>query len=142
MILLDKMIEQWKKKEWSSREQRNSYERENRKKNRVSRLASAETWPIATVQFIRHRAKQTGIPFTITAKDIPVPDLCPALGVPFAFGSKHNPRSPSVDRIRPELGYVPGNVRVITRRANAIKYDSVSSSEVLAVALYMEREGL
>lgn len=71
-----------------------------------------------------------------------MPALCPALGVPFVFGVKHHPRSPSVDRIRPHLGYVTGNVRIVTRRANAIKYDSGSSAEVLAVALYMEREGL
>lgn len=33
----------------------------------------------------------------------------------------YRPNAPSVDRIRPELGYVKGNVRVISSRANLLK---------------------
>ena len=34
------------------------------------------------------------------------------------------PDSPSLDRIVPELGYVKGNIRVISNRANHLKSDA------------------
>src|SRR5258708_4369131 len=33
-------------------------------------------------QAAKRRARQLGIPFTITRKDIAIPDKCPALGIP------------------------------------------------------------
>jgi hypothetical protein len=135
-------IPQWKLKGWRSAEIRNAYERKQKKKLRDKMKNNAATWPHHILAMVKFRAKKNGVPFSITAEDIPIPALCPVFGVPFVFNTEAHPRSPSVDRIRPELGYVPGNVRVITRRANAIKSDSSSSAEILAVALYMEREGL
>ena len=71
----------------------------------------------------RSRAKQSGIPCTITRDDIQIPTHCPILGIPLEFadtagGDIH---SPSLDRIVPELGYIPGNVQVISAKANLIK---------------------
>lgn len=34
------------------------------------------------------------------------------------------PASPSLDKIIPSLGYVPGNVRIISARANLLKNDA------------------
>ena len=48
--------------------------------------------------------------------------------------------SPSLDRIRPQLGYVAGNVRVISNRANHLKSNG-TISEFEAVLAYMKREG-
>lgn len=36
----------------------------------------------------------------------------------------HHPCSPSLDRRDPALGYVPGNVWVISNRANTMKNDA------------------
>lgn len=47
--------------------------------------------------------------------------VCPVLGVPLAAGSQRSSGSPSLDRIRPAQGYVRGNVRVISDRANRLK---------------------
>lgn len=72
----------------------------------------------------RRRAKKAGLPFSIRQSDIEIPTLCPVLGIPLFrnFGeSGPGDNSPSIDRIRPELGYVPGNVAVISNRANRIK---------------------
>jgi hypothetical protein len=45
--------------------------------------------------------------------------------------------SPSLDRIVPELGYVKGNVRVISDRANRIKRDA-TLEELRAIVKYVE----
>lgn len=73
----------------------------------------------------RARAKTKGIPFSITEADIVIPDTCPVLGIKLvqSTGAKTD-NSPSLDRIIPDLGYVPGNVVVISLRANRIKNDA------------------
>lgn len=50
-----------------------------------------------------------------------IPETCPVLGIPLTIGGKRSPSSPSLDRIDPALGYVPGNIRVISDRANRLK---------------------
>lgn len=70
----------------------------------------------------KYRAKRQGAKFDIDADDIRIPDLCPILGVPLRANTRH---APSVDRIRPDGGYVRGNIQVISRKANAMKSDAV-----------------
>ena len=74
----------------------------------------------------RRRAVKSGVAFSLTAADLPpVPDSCPALGVPFQCGDGHPmPESLTLDRINPALGYVPGNVIWLSHRANAMKQDA------------------
>jgi len=45
--------------------------------------------------------------------------------------------SPSLDRLKPHLGYTKGNVAVISDYANRIKQDA-TPEEVMAVARWME----
>lgn len=73
----------------------------------------------------RKRAKEYGRECTITLADIIVPPLCPLLGVPITVGTAkvHN-NSPTLDRKDSTKGYVPGNVWVISWRANRMKSDS------------------
>jgi hypothetical protein len=79
----------------------------------------------------------------LTAADIlavfPADGKCPALGVPLVFG-RRSPNNPSLDRIKPELGYVKGNIAVISRRANAIKQDA-TADELFRVAAWAKRAG-
>ena len=73
---------------------------------------------------IRRRAKAKGVPFNLTLEDIKLPVLCPVLGIPLDYEYKNgrlNSNSPSLDRRIPELGYVKGNVEVISMKANTIK---------------------
>ncbi|WP_209021492.1 hypothetical protein, partial [Proteus mirabilis] len=91
---------------------------------------------LALVRQAKRRAARKGLPFDLTSDDIVVPDFCPALGIPLyrAVGRKaQGPNSPTLDRIEPDLGYVRGNVRVISARANQIKSDA-TPSELLRVA--------
>jgi hypothetical protein len=68
------------------------------------------------------RAKRGGFPFSITKEDFLIPSICPILGIPIRPGlGKMQDSSPTLDKIIPELGYVPGNVAVISWRANRIK---------------------
>lgn len=75
------------------------------------------------------RATKKKLPFDIEVSDIVIPTLCPVLGIELhriksGRGVGQNPASPSLDRIIPHLGYVKGNVRVISFRANVLKNDA------------------
>lgn len=56
------------------------------------------------------------------------PDVCPILGTAIIYvrrgfrTAQHD--SPSIDRFDPKSGYVAGNVRVVSHRANRIKGDA------------------
>lgn len=54
--------------------------------------------------------------------------------------SKSTPafNSPSVDKIIPQLGYVKGNVQIISNRANIMKNDA-TLEDVKALLKYMEK---
>lgn len=75
------------------------------------------------LQNAQKRARQGGYPCTITVDDIVIPEYCPLLGIKLHSG-RPLAASPSLDKIKPELGYVPGNVWVISHRANALKGDA------------------
>jgi hypothetical protein len=73
----------------------------------------------------RNRARAAGIPFTIKVSDIVIPTHCPLLGVALVRGKGQVSRySPTLDKKIPKLGYVPGNVWVISHKANAMKQDA------------------
>lgn len=70
----------------------------------------------------RTRALKKGLEFSITEEDIHIPEVCPILGVELKLGSRHShDQAPSIDRIRSEEGYVPGNVQIISHKANRLK---------------------
>jgi hypothetical protein len=92
----------------------------------------------------RDHAKRSGVDFTLKFEDIEWPTYCPVLGIPLRYkprriGGASGPRycSPSFDRIRPSQGYVPGNVRVISQRANTLK-NNATPDELRRVIAYME----
>ena len=69
----------------------------------------------------RNRAADKGLPFGLRLSDIAIPVFCPVLDVPLAIGGSRSGASPSLDRVRPDEGYVPGNVRCISDQANKLK---------------------
>lgn len=73
----------------------------------------------------KYRAKRDGLPFEITKEDIVIPEKCPYLGIQIVVGKgRASANSPSVDKIRPELGYVKGNIEVISNMANTMKQNA------------------
>ena len=60
-------------------------------------------------------------------------------GVELLFGAgRNNPDNPSLDRVVPELGYVRGNVRVISYWANRLKCDCSDAAVFRRLADYTE----
>ena len=67
-------------------------------------------------------AKFENIPFTITPDDLAWPDKCPYLDIQLDYtpGDKNDNKA-SLDKIVPALGYVPGNVQIVSLLANKMK---------------------
>lgn len=90
------------------------------------------------------RAKKNNIPFDIDVEDIIIPKYCPVFGLELKSklgtrqGHGPNDNSPSIDRVNPELGYVKGNVRIISHKANTIK-NNATIEDLRKVILYMEQ---
>lgn len=85
------------------------------------------TWIMHALRAARKRARAAGIAFDLTKADVELPDVCPVFGstLDYARGKGRRPyESPSLDRVRPELGYVKGNVRVVCYRANQLRSDA------------------
>lgn len=89
----------------------------------LTKTSEYETWCRAKIS-----AEKRGLQFNLDPSDIVYPDFCPVLGIRIEQNSIKGPidSSPSLDRIFPERGYVKGNIRVISQRANRIKNDSTS----------------
>jgi hypothetical protein len=81
----------------------------------------------------RHRATHLNLPFDLLLEDINIPERCPVLSIPIIVTRTRTDNTPSVDRKRPELGYVKGNVSVISWRANRIK-SGASPEELMRIA--------
>lgn len=101
-----------------------------------SALAKQKQWKTNNqdkylVQNARTRAKKYGVIFDISADDIHIPEFCPYLGIklePFSEWS-----SPSLDKIDPTLGYVKGNIQVVSLLANTMK-SSASIEQLVTFA--------
>jgi hypothetical protein len=87
---------------------------------------------------IKSRAKRKGIEFTIQKSDIIIPDICPVFGIKLERESRDRWKTgPSVDRIDNTKGYIPGNITVVSRRANILKRDA-TIEELKLLAEYYE----
>jgi hypothetical protein len=68
------------------------------------------------------RARNKNLEFSITEKDLTLPKLCPLLNIPLQINKeKRQGDSYSIDRINNNKGYIPGNVWIISARANWLK---------------------
>jgi hypothetical protein len=102
-------------------------------------------WAISAVCNARRRARKAKLPFEITAAYILslTPDHCPVFGTKFSFSGNlvQNHSSATLDRLDPSKGYVPGNIMVISLKANQIK-SAYSACDVGCVAQWMRSMGL
>jgi hypothetical protein len=97
------------------------------RKAAAKRSSRVKHWENAAVSRCRLRAKYDNIPFGFTKEDIsPLPEFCPVLGVRLIYDGKGDRRCwASIDRIIPSVGYLSGNVRVISLSANWAKSDGI-----------------
>jgi hypothetical protein len=86
----------------------------------------------------RATAKRNGLPHNLELSDIIIPKFCPVLGIELKV-NKGRPKfdSPSLDKLVPSLGYVKGNVSVMSYRANWLKQNS-SIEEITKLAEWMK----
>ena len=90
----------------------------------------------------RNDALRTNIPFTIKLDEIERPEFCPVFGTKLNYGwsgeGRRDRNKASIDKIIPELGYVKGNVAVISWRANMLK-GNMTIDELKKLLRYMEK---
>jgi len=91
------------------------------------------------IKLAKVRAREKGTGLSITPDDFRPVTHCPLLGIPLEFSKRGKgpcPNSPTIDRLDSSLGYVPGNVWVISHKANSIKRDStLEELEMIAINL-------
>lgn len=128
------------------RNARAAYRKRHPEKLRSERKRNEKTQPgwhkRRLVMAARRRGRQRGLESTIRVSDLAWPTHCPVLGITldyttksgFRNGNGHN--NPSLDRFDCQQGYVPGNVMVISFRANALK-SNATLEELEAVIRYM-----
>lgn len=88
-------------------------------------------------QSAKERALKYNLPFEIKIEDIKIPDTCPILNIPLYSGNgKVHGNSPSLDRIIPNLGYIPSNIWVISYKANTMK-SNASKEELIEFSIWV-----
>lgn len=90
---------------------------------------------------VKYRCTKENIPFDIEPVDLVIPEFCPYLGIKLTTekGSGHLDNLASVDRIIPKLGYIKGNVEVISYKANRMKNDATINELVVFAKNVLER---
>ena len=115
-----------------------------RHRARYKSLDVKRRWADNALKNCYARARTYKLPVDLTLEYITslAVDVCPLLGTPIVYGQgRIAPNGPSIDRKDPKLGYVQGNLWVVSTRANRIKNDA-SSTELFAIASALQREGL
>lgn len=113
------------------------------KKNAAARKAATKKWRHGhpqqwRISTLRARCKKHNLPFNVTVEDL-AGDTCPILDLPLSWDGKVSDNAAWVDRIVPHLGYVKGNVRVISSRANRLK-NNATLDELERICAYMRGE--
>jgi hypothetical protein len=124
---------------YANRERLLADQREYRKKNAATHQKTASgAWerknPNRALWIAaRRRAAKEGIPFDLEPDDVVIPSHCPVSGVPLDRSTRD--ASPSLDKIIPELGYVKGNIAIVSWRVNRLKSDA-TIEELKAIAKF------
>lgn len=117
-------------KNHSPEDQRKRCERQKER-----RLLSLNSWLLCSC---KGRAKKSGLEFNLEKEDLVVPEFCPVLGIKLFCGKgRMIYNSPTVDRIDNKLGYIKGNIKIISWRANCLK-NNAEIFEVEAILKYMK----
>jgi hypothetical protein len=118
----------------------NSSEKAKSAKDKWKQRNPKWAWVVSAVGGARTRAKYKGLDFDLTNDYVYALalDVCPVFGVDLSYGgtTRQVPNSASLDRINPSLGYVQGNVAVISFKANTIK-SNANRAEIYAVFCWL-----
>jgi hypothetical protein len=121
----------------STKERAARWGRENRDKRLVIEHRMRDKNPARyLLNSSRSNARKRNLPHTITEKDISIPDICPVFKTSFIFNT---PYAPSIDRIDNSKGYVPGNIQIISKKANMLK-SNASQDELVMFSKWVLHE--
>jgi len=124
----------------TSQRRKAQYERAKKLYNRDTLRPVTDLEYAQTSYFTRKKqnTKHGKWEFSITMSDLEWPTHCPILGLELDwFAEYRQENSPSIDRINSREGYIPGNVQLVSWRANRIKNDG-SANEHRLIAEYLE----
>lgn len=85
----------------------------------------------------RSRAKERNFEHDIEIEDFEYHTHCPILNIAYTY-LEGSMSAPSLDRVDTTKGYVKGNVKIISRRANSLKSDA-SISDIEKLLKYMKK---
>lgn len=130
----------WERNGYASEEAYFNYQRDYYRRNRekISRKRKADIWA-DRLSGARKRAKELGMEFNITREylDSIYVSHCPILGIELSYvNDRIYPNSASIDRIDNSIGYVVGNIQILSYKANRIKGDA-SIEELIRFADYI-----
>jgi hypothetical protein len=114
---------------------------EKRKRNTLGMRNFRMNNPHITLYHLaKQRARRDGFDFNLSKEDIVIPAVCPVLGVELKVntgGRVPTDNSPTLDRIHPKIGYIKGNIIVISSLANKIK-SSANYRQILSVGRWLK----
>ncbi len=136
-------------------EQANAHKRRWRQKNSVQQAELCKRWErqrptVRMVYAAKARAKALGLPFGLEPAQLLIPLQCPFCGrdlnqnLDTGKGRTGYERksSPSLDKLRPELGYVLNNVQIICYSCNNQKRDATPASMTCWLSAIADGPGL
>jgi hypothetical protein len=124
-------------------EQARVYRKEHPQEVAAARAKNRAKTPLSVHLYrnAKYRAAKNGLVFSIQVSDIKISSTCPVLGIPLTRNKSKGwcDSSPTLDRKDSSLGYVPGNIRVVSWRANKLKSDG-TLREFERIVEYLRRD--
>jgi hypothetical protein len=112
------------------------------KEDRASgKLYKSKRWRFVQKQ---SKIKLRGQEFTVQYGELDWPEYCPVLGIKldyFCKSRRQSDNSPSFDRVDNTKGYVTGNVKVISNKANRLKGHG-NVDELKKIIAYIEKNSV
>lgn len=91
----------------------------------------------------KKRAKDNNILFNLDLDDIVLPEVCPILGIKLEFNEGVcQDNSYSIDKIDPKLGYVKGNIQIISFKANTMKSNATLEEIEMLYKYLLGKQGV
>lgn len=115
-------------------------EREEKYFEKWGEKAPTDLYVAQRAKFNRKKANaiRTGYGWSLKFGHIQWPLVCPILGIELNYFAEATVEgSPSFDRINSNIGYIPGNVQIISWRANRIKNNG-TAEEHRKIADYLD----
>lgn len=134
-------VEYWARARKKQKEARSAnYEKAKKYREQARAYTNNLSWARQRLMHLKSRAVKYGVPWESNAHEgLDLPSECPVLGIPL-FKGTNGPtmNSPSIDRKVPALGYVKGNIQIISQLANGMKQNA-TPEQLLRFADWVRR---